>query len=574
LLTESRFRDDLNTLSRYLPEEAGLLSLRILDPGGDLTTGHQPVSNHAAWPLTTMASRVLTGEEGVDTQGYRDYRGVPVVGAWQWSQRLGVGLTTEIDVNEALSSYFDMRRLVLASLIGISLLALLLTAVSIWIGGRTRKQLRERVDARTAELRKLVQAVKQSPICVVVTDVAGTIEYVNPTFTAVTGYRSDEVIGGNPSILNSGETPEALFTEMWQTILAGEIWRGELRNRRKNGELYWASISIAPVTDKGDTLTHFVAMTEDITELKLSEERINLALEGGNLGYWDVDFQTGEMVVNDRWAEMLGYQPHELPHPVRQTWKETLHPEDRARVLEEGRAYRSGKLERYAVEYRAIAKDGSTRWLISQGAAMEYREDGEPTRMVGTVQDITRRKTMETALSESEERSRLILESGGDGIFGLDIDGNTTFVNPAAAAMLGYTEKELTGVAMHAAVHHSRPDGTPYPKEACHMRAAFRDGRTRQVNDEYLWRKDGTGFPVEYSSVPIRKGEKLVGAVVIFRDISARLQIERELRDKLDELQKFSSVAVGRELRMIALKEEINELCLDMGEEARYEIPD
>ena len=104
------------------------------------------------------------------------------------------------------------------------------------------------------------------------------------------------------------------------------------------------------------------------------------------------------------------------------------------------------------------------------------------------------------------------------------------------------------------------------------MRAAFMDGQTRHINDEILWRKDGSKFQVEYSSVPMRKDGALVGAVVIFRDITSRLQAEHDLRDKLDELEKFNSVAVGRELRMIALKEEVNALKIQQGDEARYEI--
>ena len=253
-------------------------------------------------------------------------------------------------------------------------------------------------------------------------------------------------------------------------------------------------------------------------------------------------------------------------------WIQCVHPEDLDRVLEVGEEYRSGKVSDYEVEYRIINSQGDISWVTSKGTAVARGDDGVAQRMVGTVQDITQRRIMEAALTESEEQSRLILESVGDGIFGLDDQGNTTFVNSAAATMLGYSEQELRGISMHLMVHHSHFDGSPYPNEECHMRATFIDGQTRHVNDEILWRKGGSNFQVEYSSVPMRKDGVLVGAVVIFRDISKRLKVEQELKERLDELEKFNSVAVGRELRMIALKEEINALKIQHGEEARYEI--
>jgi PAS domain S-box-containing protein len=136
----------------------------------------------------------------------------------------------------------------------------------------------------------------------------------------------------------------------------------------------------------------------------------------------------------------------------------------------------------------------------------------------------------------TEENTRLVrftqslLASAGEGIYGLDLDGHTTFVNPAAATMLGYTPEELLGTPMHERVHHSKPDGTPYPRETCPMYAAFNDGMVHQVEDEVLWRKDGTSFPVSYMSTPRWEDGQLVGAVVTFQDISERKQAEATIR--------------------------------------------
>ena len=118
------------------------------------------------------------------------------------------------------------------------------------------------------ELRKLSSAVEHSPSSTIITDPSGCIEYVNPKFTQVTGYSADEVVGKNPRLLKSGETPEGVYEELWRSITAGDTWSGEFRNRRKDGSLYWERASISPVLGKDGAITHFVAIQEDVTERK------------------------------------------------------------------------------------------------------------------------------------------------------------------------------------------------------------------------------------------------------------------------------------------------------------------
>jgi PAS domain S-box-containing protein len=118
------------------------------------------------------------------------------------------------------------------------------------------------------ELRKLSRAVTQSPDSIVITDKGGKIEYTNPKFTQLTGYKLEEVLGKNPRILNSGEQPKSYYKKLWDTILAGKDWYGEFRNKKKNGELYWESASISSLVNDEGEITHFVAVKEDITEKK------------------------------------------------------------------------------------------------------------------------------------------------------------------------------------------------------------------------------------------------------------------------------------------------------------------
>jgi PAS domain S-box-containing protein len=146
-------------------------------------------------------------------------------------------------------------------------------------------------EARAAEvqLRKLSCAVEQSPACVVITDLKGQIEYVNPKFTEVTGYSFQEAVGQNPRVLKSGHMPPEGYRELWQTITSGREWRGEFQNRKKDGELYWELASISPIRDSAGVITHFLAVKEDITARKQAEafaqsaqsqvEDVNLQLE-------------------------------------------------------------------------------------------------------------------------------------------------------------------------------------------------------------------------------------------------------------------------------------------------------
>ena len=168
------------------------------------------------------------------------------------------------------------------------------------------------------------------------------------------------------------------------------------------------------------------------------------------------------------------------------------------------------------------------------------------------------KQKLEMLLSESQRnkerifhQNQLILNAAGEGIYGLDDQGNTTFCNPAAARMIEYEVKDLIGRSMHDIMHHTKPDGLPYPKEECPIYGAFKDGKVHHVTDEVFYKKDGTSFPVEYISTPMRDEGVLIGAVVIFKDIRkqklaegaiirAKEEAERANRAKSEFLSRMS----------------------------------
>ena len=177
--------------------------------------------------------------------------------------------------------------------------------------------------------------------------------------------------------------------------------------------------------------------------------------------------------------------------------------------------------------------------------------------------EIELRATAERADRERRERTAL-LESTDHGIYGIDLQGRCTFVNRAGAALLGYEVEELLGRNMHQLIHHTRPDGTPYPEDRCPIFRAFRQGRGTRLYDEVLWRRDGTPLPVEYTSAPILEDGRRTGGVVTFTDISERKQAEEELRrqNALVELLQVVAVAANEAATVEdALQTTTSEIC-------------
>ena len=156
------------------------------------------------------------------------------------------------------------------------------------------------IGKREGELQRMSMVIEQSPESIVITDTSGSILYVNEAFQRITGYARDEVLGRNPRILNGGLTPSATYAQMWSTLLAGEVWRGEFNNVRKDGSAYLELATIAPIKDAGGTVTHYVAVKEDITQRKQSEALLH------RLAYFDA--LTGlpnRALLHDRIAQAI-----------------------------------------------------------------------------------------------------------------------------------------------------------------------------------------------------------------------------------------------------------------------------
>jgi PAS domain S-box-containing protein len=256
-------------------------------------------------------------------------------------------------------------------------------------------------------------------------------------------------------------------------------------------------------------------------ELVTSEKKYRYLFDNNPQSMWIYDLDTlAFLEVNSAAVQIYGYTKEEF---LKMTLKEIRPPEDVKDLLEDVAA--TSKLINSAGEWRHLKKSGELIYVEIVSHLIKYEK--RDARLV-LVKDITERKVIEQELIQSEERLRLIFDSAAEGIYGLDNYGNCTFCNKAGLRMLGYSnEEELIGKNMHSQIHYSHYDGSPFLQVECKIYKAFQRSEGAHVDDEVLWRKDGSSFPAEYWSYPIHRGDKTIGAVVTFLDISQRKKDEK-----------------------------------------------
>ncbi len=223
--------------------------------------------------------------------------------------------------------------------------------------------------------------------------------------------------------------------------------------------------------------------------------------------------------------ELLGRNMHEVVHHTRPNGEP--YPMVECRIYQ---AFRVG--EGVHVDDELMwCEDGSS--FPAEYWSYPVEDDGELVGSVLTFVDITERRRVEKRLRDSEQQVRLLLNSTGEGIYGVDLQGNCTFANPACVRLLGFeSNEELLGRNMHELAHHTRPNGEPYPMVECKIYQAFRVGEGVHVDNEVIWRADGTSFPAEYWSYPMDRDGESIGSVLTFVDITQRRQIETKLRQE------------------------------------------
>ncbi|MHB8526218.1 MAG: PAS domain S-box protein [Candidatus Acidiferrales bacterium] len=394
----------------------------------------------------------------------------------------------------------------------------------------------------------LAAIVDNNPLASVVMDSSNRVQFCNAAFERIFGCRLAEIAGRDIDDFIAAPEFVREAADFSRRTLAGESIQAATCRQRVDGTLVDVEVHAAPLMLQGK-LAGIFAVYEEITERKRADEQLRAAesryrqlveqlpaityvAEFGTNGNWEY--------VSPQIASFLGFSQSEWLSANGQ-WLRQVHPEDRKQVMEaEKHSERTG--ENIDIEYRMLARDGRVVWFRDR-AIVGRTNDGRKMQH-GFMLDITERKDAEAALMKLSRQTNMILNSAGDGIFGLDQQGRPTFVNRAAARMLGYDPEEIIGREGHALWHHTKSDGTAYPEAECGLIAVLRDGATRHGSSDVFWRKDGSSFPVEFISTAIREGEEVTGAVVTFRDITARQRAEKAQKQAEERFRSIFENAV------------------------------
>lgn len=446
-----------------------------------------------------------------------------------------------------------------------------------WIGGEISREI---ANKEISHQKYLFESLfRDTPEPMILIDLNRRIHKVNPAFTKEFGYTEQELIDESTSILY--ENFDAFMLQgkvLYSHNNNSQLKPYETNYKRKNKQLFPAETVITALTDADNKVYAYLGHIRNITDRKEAEDnltrqarRAQLLHQVTSIAHETTSFLEALQRCIDLVCDILDWPVAHVYIPDTQHNQllpaNIWHLDDKDAHQEFVDRVNNTTVLRGEGLFGRIWKSGTALWMENsdEHSGLTYLNcatnpfnsaigfpiyvDHEIVAILGfftyaktqTDYDLIRvlqilgeqvgrvfeKRRAEKVIADAEQYVRLILESAGDGLYGLDLNGDTTFVNPAAERMTGYSAEELIGKSMHTLLHHSYPDGTHYPREHCQMENAFTDGAIQHVDDEVLWRKDGSCFPVEYTSTPMWKDGRIVGAVVTFRDISERLKIDR-----------------------------------------------
>jgi PAS domain S-box-containing protein len=325
-------------------------------------------------------------------------------------------------------------------------------------------------------------------------------------------------------------------------------------------EQVWMNLDYSPVLDESGRPAGVLAVVVETTErilaqraLAKTQERLSYALNAaGMVGIYDWHIQTDTFYSDARFAAMFSVDPDkgETGAPIAEYFG-GIYPDDRERIGEAvNHTIATGS--KYVQEYRLLQKNGTVRWIDARGECL-YDESGKPWRFIGTVVDITERKRIEEQLAEASRRLDAILNNTKMAVFMMDERQQCVYMNKAAEELTGYTLAETQGRPLHDVVHHTRPDGTPYPLCECPIDRALPENNQEQ-GEEIFVHKDGSFYPVAFTASPIRdEAGRPIGTVIEARNI------EQELRARA-ALEAFNATLEQRVAEAIAEREKVEAL--------------
>lgn len=314
---------------------------------------------------------------------------------------------------------------------------------------------------------------------------------------------------------------------------------GETTIQTRSGR--WFVRRVLPYHSRTGERQGIVVTFTDVTDLQTGRQRFASLVEASAQIVWETNAQGVVTEDSPSWRAFTGQT---VAQWMGTGWVDALHPDFRQSTIAAWKQSTETGAH-FEHEYPLYHHSGTWRWTQVRAIALRA-PSGAITSWVGMNTDIHDRKTAELELAEHEQQLRLLLRSTAEGIYGMDIDGRCTFANDACARLLGYeSSDELLGQHMHDLVHHTRPDGKPYPVEECRIYRAFQHGERVHADDELYWRADGTSFDVEYWSYPQILQGKNVGCVVTFLDISDRKKQTIQVVDREAHLRRVIDNTLG-----------------------------
>ena len=404
-----------------------------------------------------------------------------------------------------------------------------------------RKRAQQASEQALQDLADQKFALDQHAI-VAVTDVQGTITYVNEKFCTISQYSKDELIGKNHRILNSGHHPQEFFQQMYHSIANGQVWHGEINNRAKDGSIYWVDTTVVPFVGTDGKPRQYVAIRADITERKQAEHALKESLTTSEAALKDLadqkfaldqhaivattDVQGTITYVNEKFCIISQYSKDELIGQNHRILNSGHHPtkffQRMYHTIANGQVWHG--------EIKNRAKDGSIYWVDTTIVPF-VGTDGKPRQYVAIRADITERK-------RAEERNAClaaIVDSSDDAIISKTLQGTITAWNRGAQKLFGYSSSEAVGKSMAMLLPPERLDEEP------DILARIRRGESVDHLETVRVRKDGKKIDISATISPIRdSGGAIVGASKIARDITGRKRAEEALAGQAEELSRQS----------------------------------
>lgn len=379
----------------------------------------------------------------------------------------------------------------------------------------------EKVRRKTEnELRKLSLAVEQSPVSIVISNLDGNIEYANPMACYTTGYSHEELIGKNPRVLQSGETDKYEYLELWNTITSGASWHGVFHNKKKNGELYWESSTITPITDENGVITNYVAIKEDITERKKSDEdlrKFRTIADKANYGSAITTLQGEILYINQAFANMHDYDAADLTGKNFAIFHNSEQINQVRNLLDN--LLKNGEFSSEEVWH--TRKDGSV-FPTLMNATLIFNDRNEPLFFSATAIDISERIEAERKI----QKLSLAVTQSPDLIVITDKNGIIEFVNPAFEVVTGFTFDMVKG------------KNTRILKSGKNDKQIYVD-LWNTINSGKIWtnewiniKRNGEYYWEHISISPIHDNfGNIINFLAIKQDISDRKRNEQEIKD-------------------------------------------